>query len=112
MQALDPRREIPFLTSSLCDRPRQEQVSNRGPGSRAIQYMYTYQYYSIGNAKEAGMAATLHLSSSDYSLAVSIFFIGYLLLEVPSNMILSRTRPSLYLPGLMVSNRICRVTFY
>jgi len=48
------------------------------------------------------MAESLHLSSSDYSLAVSIFFIGYLLLEVPSNMILNRTRPSLYLPGLMV----------
>lgn len=60
-------------------------------------------FHSIGNAKEAGMADALHLSSSDYSLAVSIFFIGYLLLEVPSNMILSRTRPSLYLPGLMVS---------
>lgn len=57
------------------------------------------------------MAATLHLSSSDYSLAVSIFFIGYLLLEVPSNMILSRTRPSLYLPGLMVSTPCCRCNF-
>ena len=56
---------------------------------------------SIGNAKEAGMGAYLHLSSSDYSLAVSIFFIGYLVLEVPSNMILSRTRPSIYLSGLM-----------
>lgn len=57
---------------------------------------------SIGNAKEAGMATDLGLTSSDYSLAVSVFFIGYLLLEVPSNIILSRTRPSLYLPGLMV----------
>ncbi|MCJ1305833.1 hypothetical protein MMC08_008650 [Hypocenomyce scalaris] len=57
---------------------------------------------NIGNAKEAGMDVALNLSSSDYSLAVSIFFIGYLLLEVPSNMILSRTRPSLYLPGIML----------
>lgn len=48
------------------------------------------------------MGKDLELSSSDYALAVSIFFIGYLLLEVPSNMILSRTRPSLYLPALMV----------
>lgn len=62
---------------------------------------------SIGNAKEAGMAADLGLTSSDYSLAVSIFFIGYLLLEVPSNMILSRTRPSLYLPALMVRPLPC-----
>ncbi|OAA69694.1 Major facilitator superfamily domain, general substrate transporter [Cordyceps fumosorosea ARSEF 2679] len=56
----------------------------------------------IGNAREAGMAKDLNLTSSNYSLAVSIFFIGYLLLEVPSNMILSRTRPSLFLPGLMI----------
>jgi fucose permease len=49
------------------------------------------------------MQAALKLSSSDYSLALSVFFIGYLLLEVPSNMILSRTRPSLYLPFIMVS---------
>jgi len=31
---------------------------------------------SIGNAKTAGLQADLKLSSSDYSLAVSIFFIG------------------------------------
>jgi hypothetical protein len=49
------------------------------------------------------MAESLHMSSSDYSLAVSIFFIRYFLLEVPSNMILNRTRPSIYLPCLMVS---------
>ena len=48
------------------------------------------------------MEEDLSLSSSDYSLAVSIFFIGYLCLQVPSNMILARTKPRLYLPGLMV----------
>ncbi|QKX54712.1 uncharacterized protein TRUGW13939_01800 [Talaromyces rugulosus] len=67
--------------------------------------MYILNYLdrnNIGNAREAGMAEALQLSSSGYSLAVSIFFVGYLLLEVPSNMILSRTRPSLYLPGLMI----------
>jgi fucose permease len=52
------------------------------------------------------MAADLKLSSNDYSLALSIFFVGYLLLEVPSNMILSRTRPSIYLPSIMVSTLI------
>lgn len=66
--------------------------------------------HSIGNAREAGMAKALKLSSSDYSLAVSIFFIGYLLLEVPSNMILSRTRPSIYLPSLMVSGSVLLLT--
>ncbi|KIM99148.1 hypothetical protein OIDMADRAFT_181575 [Oidiodendron maius Zn] len=67
-----------------------------------IMYILNYlDRNNIGNAKVAGMQTDLHLTSSDYSLALSIFFIGYLLLEVPSNMILSRTRPSLYLPSLM-----------
>lgn len=32
----------------------------------------------------------------------SIFFFGYVLGEVPSNMVLSRSRPSYYLPGMMM----------
>jgi MFS family permease len=47
------------------------------------------------------MERDLKLSSSDYSLALSIFFVGYLLAEVPSNMLLVRSRPSLFLPALM-----------
>ncbi|KAG0142375.1 hypothetical protein CROQUDRAFT_717707 [Cronartium quercuum f. sp. fusiforme G11] len=53
---------------------------------------------SIGNARIGGMSKDLHLSSSDYSLAVLIFPIGYLLAEIPSNMILSRIRPSRFIP--------------
>ncbi len=37
-----------------------------------------------------------------YAWALSIFFFGYLICEVPSNMILSRARPSLFLPGIML----------
>lgn len=48
------------------------------------------------------MQAELHLSASDYSLLLSIFFVGYLLNEVPSNMILSRSRPAIFLPAIMV----------
>ncbi|WVQ78516.1 hypothetical protein IAT38_000602 [Cryptococcus sp. DSM 104549] len=66
--------------------------------------MYVFNYIdrtNIGNAKTGGMQADLNLSSSDYSLVLSIFFVGYLLNEVPSNMILSRSRPSIFLPSIM-----------
>ena len=39
---------------------------------------------------------------TDYAFAVSIFFIGYLICEVPSNLVLTRSRPSLYLSTIMV----------
>lgn len=45
----------------------------------------------------------LHLSSNEYSLALVIFFISYVVFEIPSNIILSKTRPSIYLPSIMIS---------
>lgn len=47
------------------------------------------------------MDKDLGLDSGKYSIALIVFFIGYVLFEVPSNMLLTRTRPSLYLPGIM-----------
>lgn len=57
---------------------------------------------SIGNAKIAGMADDLDLDSNRYSIVLIVFFIGYVLFEVPSNMILTRTRPSRYLATIML----------
>ncbi|KAH7049322.1 pantothenate transporter liz1 [Macrophomina phaseolina] len=56
---------------------------------------------SIGNAKIAGMMDDLNLTSNEYSVALVVFFVSYVVFEVPSNMILSRTRPSIFLPALM-----------
>lgn len=42
----------------------------------------------------------MNLTSSQYSIIVIVFFVTYVLFEVPSNMVLTRVRPSLYLPGL------------
>lgn len=41
-------------------------------------------------------------TGAEYAMLLSIFFIGYLICEVPSNLLLTRSRPSYYLPGLMV----------
>ncbi|KAJ4250235.1 hypothetical protein NW762_012050 [Fusarium torreyae] len=56
---------------------------------------------SIGNAKIAGMDKDLNLDSNKYSIVLVVFFVGYVVFEVPSNMILTRTRPSRYLPAIM-----------
>ena len=39
---------------------------------------------SIGNAKIAGMATDLDLDSNRYSVALVVFFVGYVVFEVPS----------------------------
>jgi MFS family permease len=68
-----------------------------------IMYILNYvDRTNIGNAKIAGMSKDLDLDDSKYAMGLSIFFIGYLICEVPSNMILSRSRPSLFLPAIML----------
>ena len=70
-----------------------------------IWLMYLLSYIdrtNIGNAKIAGMAKDLDLSSGQYSVALVVFFIGYVICEPPSNMILVRSRPSRYLPAIMI----------
>jgi MFS family permease len=72
---------------------------------------------SIGNAKIAGMATDLGLTSNQYSISLIVFFgvcletdtwpiltpgVTYVFFEAPSNMLLARIKPSLYLPAIMI----------
>lgn len=44
------------------------------------------------------MGDELRMTSNDYSISLLVFFISYVLFETPSNMILTRVRPSIYMP--------------
>lgn len=43
------------------------------------------------------LEADLGMTGTDFNLATSILFVGYLLMQLPSNLALTRVRPSLYL---------------
>ncbi|KAL2823571.1 major facilitator superfamily domain-containing protein [Aspergillus cavernicola] len=58
---------------------------------------------NIGNARAAGMGDDLDLTSSRYAMLITVFFIAYVILEVPSNLILARVRPSWYLAAIMIA---------
>ncbi|KAI6041324.1 MFS general substrate transporter [Pisolithus marmoratus] len=57
---------------------------------------------SIGNAKLYSMEAALHLTDNQYLLCLTIFFVSYAIFEVPSNIMLKRSRPSRWFSTLMV----------
>ncbi|KAJ5479462.1 hypothetical protein N7530_004971 [Penicillium desertorum] len=64
-----------------------------------ILYLFSYMDRSnIGLAKIAGIEEDLHLTSHQYYIAVIVWVIGYTISAVPSNMILCRTRPSIFIP--------------
>ncbi|KAE9377036.1 major facilitator superfamily protein [Stipitochalara longipes BDJ] len=64
---------------------------------------------NIGNAKIQGMTKELHMVGQDYSIALFIFFIPYILLEVPSNIIIRKIAPSTWLCGIMFCWGVCTV---
>ncbi|SCO91063.1 related to allantoate permease [Fusarium oxysporum] len=69
-----------------------------------LWWMYVLVYLdrgNIANANAAGMSESLNMKDNDYSLLVYLFFVGYFLCEVPSNMIMNKCRPSIYLPTIV-----------
>ncbi|PYH93874.1 MFS transporter [Aspergillus ellipticus CBS 707.79] len=56
---------------------------------------------ALPNARVQGIDADLGLKGDDYNVAISVLFAGYIALQVPSNMLLTRVRPSIYLPFCM-----------
>ncbi|CAK7206774.1 hypothetical protein SEUCBS139899_009580 [Sporothrix eucalyptigena] len=57
---------------------------------------------NISNANSAGLSTDLGLTSSGYSLFIAVFFVGFFLFEIPSNLLMARLRPSIYLSTLML----------
>eukprot|EP00743_Colponemidia_sp_Colp-15_P011825 GILK01013301.1.p1 GENE.GILK01013301.1~~GILK01013301.1.p1 ORF type:complete len:543 (-),score=61.29 GILK01013301.1:222-1805(-) len=57
---------------------------------------------NVANAHDS-MGIDLGLSDTDYSNAVGIFFAGYILFEVPSNLMLKRVTPHRWISRIMVS---------
>ncbi|KAJ4250156.1 hypothetical protein NW762_011969 [Fusarium torreyae] len=56
---------------------------------------------NIGNARIQGLEADLNMTGQDYNIALFTFFILYILLEVPCNILLKNMRPSLFISAIM-----------
>ncbi|KAJ7695351.1 major facilitator superfamily domain-containing protein [Mycena rosella] len=70
-----------------------------------VWLLYVVSYLdraNIGNAESGGMQTELKYGSTQYSIILLMFFVSYVLFEVPSNMILTRVRPSIYLSTICV----------
>ncbi|KAJ6191347.1 major facilitator superfamily domain-containing protein [Penicillium mononematosum] len=62
--------------------------------------MYWFNYLdrnAITVARLDGLEDELNLSSTQYQTCVSILFVGYILGQVPSNMLMTRLRPSVFM---------------
>lgn len=65
-----------------------------------VMLLYTFSFLdrvNIGNARLYNMERDLGLVGNQFQVAVSIFFVTYLLFEVPSNLVLKPLTPSRYI---------------
>lgn len=56
---------------------------------------------NIATARLGTFEEDLGLVGTQYNTIISIFFVGYILTQVPTNMILNKMRPSIFLPCIM-----------
>ena len=56
---------------------------------------------NMGNAKVAGLATDLHISTAQFNATLTIFFVSYSVFEPLTNVLLKRMRPSVFLPIIM-----------
>ncbi|KAJ9067652.1 hypothetical protein DSO57_1036945 [Entomophthora muscae] len=58
---------------------------------------------NIGHARLYGMEAAIGITSSQYAVSLSIFFVGYVLFEVPSNLMMKQTTAPRWIGSIMVA---------
>ncbi|KIY73724.1 MFS general substrate transporter [Cylindrobasidium torrendii FP15055 ss-10] len=78
-----------------------------------LMLIYILNYIDRNNAAAArlrGFEADLNLTSSQFATILSVLYVGYLIMQVPSNMFLAHCgRPSVYLPMCMVLEGIMSI---
>ena len=106
-----PLQEPPLFIQNLSgeERHRLELALVRKIDLRllpTIIIMYVMNFLDRNNiaaARLAGLEDELHLTSTQYLTALSILFVGYILMQIPSNLFLNKIgKPAIYLPSVMI----------
>jgi len=66
----------------------------------ALLYLFCFiDRANIGNAKIAGMEVDLKMEGYDYNMVVSVFYISYIIFEIPANLLCKIMGPGWFLPA-------------
>ncbi|KAF9969751.1 hypothetical protein BGZ73_007748 [Actinomortierella ambigua] len=69
----------------------------------SLLYLFSFiDRVNIGNAKVAGIEKALGITSTQFNMALTVFFIGYILFEIPSNIMLKLLGPKIWISLVIV----------
>ncbi|KAF2869460.1 MFS transporter [Massariosphaeria phaeospora] len=69
----------------------------------AVSILYLLSFLdrsNVANARLEGLTGDLKMTGNQYLTGLTLYFIGYVLFEIPCNIILKRTTPKFWLPTL------------
>lgn len=69
------------------------------PGVTVLYLLSFLDRSNVANARLDGLVDDLHMTGNEYLTGLTVFFIGYISLEVFWNIILKRIGPRIWLPG-------------
>ncbi|KAK0663928.1 putative transporter [Cercophora samala] len=93
------------------ENPRLDKILNRKFDLHILPWLFGIWLFSfidrsnIGNARLAGLPEDLGIAGigTQFNLALLVFYIPYILVDVPSNLLLKKFRAGVYLPSLITA---------
>ncbi|KAJ9503804.1 High-affinity nicotinic acid transporter [Exophiala xenobiotica] len=94
--------EVATLPPGVSERKLITKIDLRVIPVLSVLYLLAFiDRTNVANAAIFGLQKDLGLSSTQYSTALTIFFVPYVLAEIPSNVILKRLKPHVWLSACM-----------
>jgi MFS family permease len=97
--SIDP--EQTRIDSALDKRISRKLDTHILPWLFGIWFFAFIERSNIGNAKITGLTTDLDLDGVKFNIALTVFYILYILVDVPSNLIVKRVGAGHYLPAIM-----------
>ncbi|KAI6764079.1 hypothetical protein HG530_007868 [Fusarium avenaceum] len=73
------------------------------PMVTAMLLMNYLDRINVSNARLAGMQEDLHMTDTIWSLGISMFYVGYIISQIPANIIIAKGSPRILLPICMLA---------
>lgn len=71
------------------------------PWISILHWIGTLARGDIGKARLFGLEEDLHMVGTDFNIALLMFSVTHIIFEIPSNMLLKKVKPSIWLPGIL-----------
>lgn len=72
-----------------------------------VRGSFTNNRANIGNAAVVGLEEDLKLESTEFNIVLAVFYVPYICVDVPSNLVLKYFKAGYYLPSLLIGWGLC-----